>query len=107
MGNDPAGNFLKCVNPVTGEALKDVSLDSNGGAGGNGGGLTLSPDGKLIAAVLEVQDVVPRVSRGRRMHGWVRAGPSAFGDEALRRKLIDAALALGPYSASKVAGGLF
>jgi hypothetical protein len=27
------------------------------------------------------------------MHGWVRAGPDAFGDDALRRKLIDAALA--------------
>ena len=42
---------------------------------------------------LEVPDVVPMVSRGRWMHGWVRAGPGAFGDDGLRRKLIDAALA--------------
>ena len=42
---------------------------------------------------LEMPDVVPMISRGRRMSGWVRAGPSAFGDDALRRKLIGAALA--------------
>ncbi|MGD0643043.1 MAG: cold-shock protein, partial [Roseiarcus sp.] len=29
----------------------------------------------------------------RRMRGWVRAGPGAFGDDALRVKLLDAALA--------------
>jgi len=27
----------------------------------------------------------------RRMNGWVRAGPAAFGDDALRRRLLDAA----------------
>ena len=42
---------------------------------------------------LEVPDVVPMVSRGRRMHGWVRAGPDVFGDDTLRQKLVDAALA--------------
>jgi hypothetical protein len=42
---------------------------------------------------LEVPDVVPMISRGRQMHGWVRARPGAFGDDSLRRKLIDAALA--------------
>lgn len=41
---------------------------------------------------LELQDVAPMISRGRPMQGWVRAGPAAFGDDALRRKLIDAAL---------------
>jgi hypothetical protein len=29
----------------------------------------------------------------RRMNGWVRAGPAAFGDDALRKRLLDAALA--------------
>lgn len=34
------------------------------------------------------------ISRGRRMEGWVRAGPAAFGDDALRRRsLLDAAIA--------------
>jgi hypothetical protein len=42
---------------------------------------------------LEIPDVVPMISRGRRMQGWVRAGPAAFGDDALRRKLVEAALA--------------
>ena len=42
---------------------------------------------------LDMPDVVPMISRGRRMQGWVRAGPSAFGDDALRRRLVDAALA--------------
>ena len=42
---------------------------------------------------LEMPDIAPMISRGRRMQGWVRAGPDAFGDDALRRKLLDAALA--------------
>lgn len=42
---------------------------------------------------LAVPGIVPMISRGRRMRGWVRAGPDAFGDDALRRKLLDAALA--------------
>jgi hypothetical protein len=46
-------------------------------------------DGWALAA----PGVVPMLSRGKRMHGWVRAGPDAFGDDALRRRLIDAALA--------------
>jgi len=41
---------------------------------------------------LEIPDVAPMISRGRRMRGWVRAGPAAFGDDALRGRLIDAAL---------------
>jgi hypothetical protein len=41
---------------------------------------------------LELADVVPMFSRGRRMQGWVRAGAAAFGDHALRRRLLDAAL---------------
>ena len=42
---------------------------------------------------LDMPDIIPMISRGRRMQGWVRAGPSAFGDDAVRRKLINAALA--------------
>ena len=41
---------------------------------------------------LATPDVAPMISRGRRMRGWVRAGPAAFGDDALRGRLIDAAL---------------
>jgi len=42
---------------------------------------------------LKAPDIVPMISRGRRMQGWVRAGPGAFGDDVLRRKLINSALA--------------
>jgi hypothetical protein len=42
---------------------------------------------------LEMPDVIPMISRGRRMQGWVRAGPATFGDDTLRRKLVEAALA--------------
>jgi hypothetical protein len=42
---------------------------------------------------LATPGVVPMISRGRRMRGWVRAGPRAYGDDALRAKLLGAALA--------------
>ncbi|MBV8473134.1 MAG: TfoX/Sxy family protein [Hyphomicrobiales bacterium] len=57
-------------------------------------------DGMLVrlgagndAAALKTPGVAPMISRGRRMNGWVRAAPEAYGDDELRRKLIDAALA--------------
>jgi len=45
------------------------------------------------AWALALADIAPMISGGRRMSGWVRAGPAAFGDDALRRKLLAAALA--------------
>jgi len=42
---------------------------------------------------LERADIAPMLSGNRRMRGWVRAGPAAFGDDALRQRLLDAALA--------------
>jgi hypothetical protein len=42
---------------------------------------------------LDQSDVAPMMMRDRRMDGWVRAGPAAFGDDALRSRLIEAALA--------------
>jgi hypothetical protein len=65
MGNDPAGNFLKCFNPVSGVALQDVSLGGNGGAGGNGGGLSLSSDGLTAAAVNKSSDNLAILSIGK------------------------------------------
>jgi hypothetical protein len=57
-------------------------------------------DGMLVrlgknkdAWALQHQDIGPMISRGKRMQGWVRAQPSAFGDDALRQKLLDVALA--------------
>lgn len=45
------------------------------------------------AWALDLADVGPMMSGSRRMHGWARAGPHAFGDDVLRGRLIDAALA--------------
>ena len=41
---------------------------------------------------LKISGIVPMLSRGRQMQGWVRAGAEIYGDDALRRKLVDAAL---------------
>ena len=41
---------------------------------------------------LAIEGVGPMISRGRAMGGWVRAGPAAYGDDALRRRLLSAAL---------------
>jgi hypothetical protein len=41
---------------------------------------------------LALKDVSPMISRGRRMDGWVRAGPAAYGDDAIRLRLIEASL---------------
>ena len=56
-------------------------------------------DGMLVrlgrgndAWALELKGVKPMLSRGKLMHGWVRADSSVYGDDAKRRKLIAAAL---------------
>ena len=41
---------------------------------------------------LALDDIGPMISRGKAMGGWVRAGPKAYGDDALRRRLMAAAL---------------
>ncbi|MFC3651268.1 TfoX/Sxy family protein [Dyella humi] len=45
------------------------------------------------AWALQMHGIVPMIMGERRMHGWVRAAPEAYGDDNLRRKLLDAALA--------------
>ena len=56
-------------------------------------------DGMLVrlgkdrdAWALKIPGIVPMTSRGRRMRGWVWAASEAYGNDALRRKLMDAAL---------------
>jgi Fe-S-cluster formation regulator IscX/YfhJ len=41
---------------------------------------------------LAMPDIDPMISRGRQMHGWVRAAPEVYEDDAQRRKLLKAAL---------------
>jgi hypothetical protein len=40
----------------------------------------------------QIPGVATAVMRGRRMSGWVRATPEAYGNDALRQKLSEAAL---------------
>lgn len=42
---------------------------------------------------LEHPAIGPMVMRGKALPGWIRAGAEAYGDDGLRRKLIEAALA--------------
>lgn len=56
-------------------------------------------DGMLVrlgkdkdAWALKTAGIAPMVMQGRPMSGWVRADASAYGDDALRRKLVEAAL---------------
>ncbi len=44
------------------------------------------------AWALALPDVRPMISAGRPMDGWIRAGPAAYGDDAIRARLIEAAL---------------
>jgi hypothetical protein len=41
---------------------------------------------------LKLPGIVPMQSRGRPMQGWVRAGPDAYGDDAVRKRLLTAAI---------------
>jgi hypothetical protein len=56
-------------------------------------------DGMLVrlgkgndAWALATPGIAPMISRGRPMQGWVRAAAEVFEDDALRRKLLKAAL---------------
>jgi hypothetical protein len=42
---------------------------------------------------LRLPEISRMMSRGREMRGWVWAGAAAYGDDALRRRLLDEALA--------------
>jgi hypothetical protein len=41
---------------------------------------------------LAIPGIGPMISRGRPMHGWVRAAPEVYENDGLRRKLLKAAL---------------
>ena len=44
------------------------------------------------AWALKTPGIAPMIMNGRPMNGWVRAAPEIYGDEAMRQKLLDAAL---------------
>ena len=56
-------------------------------------------DGMLVrlgkgneAWALSTPGIAPMIMQGRPMQGWVRAAPEAYEDDALRRKLLKAAI---------------
>jgi hypothetical protein len=56
-------------------------------------------DGMLVrlgkgrdAWALEISGIAPMVMQGRAMSGWVRASARAYGDDAIRHRLVDVAL---------------
>ena len=44
------------------------------------------------AWALKKPDIIPMKMGGRSMHGWVRAGMTSVGNDALRKKLLEAAV---------------
>ncbi len=91
---------------IRGDLRRDIGLTEQAMFGGwawlLGGNLLVGArsDGMLArlgkgkdAWALALPDVSPMISRGRAMNGWVRAGPIAYGDDAIRLRLIEAALA--------------
>jgi phage-related baseplate assembly protein len=44
------------------------------------------------AWALKIPGIALMVMQGRKMNGWVRAAPDVYGDDALRRRLLKAAL---------------
>jgi hypothetical protein len=44
------------------------------------------------AWALSTPGIAPMIMQGRQMRGWVRASPEVYEDDALRRKLLKAAL---------------
>jgi len=88
------------------ELPKDLALTEKGMFGGwawlLNGNLLLGARGDGMLArlgkgndgwALALPDVERMVMQGRPMEGWLRAGPGAYGDDAVRARLVAAALA--------------
>jgi hypothetical protein len=50
---------------------------------------------------LEIPGVIPMMMQGRRASGWVRASSAVYSDDALRRRLVEAALEFNKTLAKK------
>jgi hypothetical protein len=60
--------------------------------GARTGGMLVRLGKENEAWALELSGVVPMISRGRRMHGWVTASPEVYSDDETREKLLKASL---------------
>lgn len=43
---------------------------------------------------LQIDGIEPMILRGRHMHGWVRASPTVYANDAMRERLVSCALEL-------------
>ena len=68
------------------------------------GGLLLRVGKDNEAWATQIPGVSTMIMRGRRMSGWVRATPEAYGNDATRQQLIDAALRFTGSLPKKTAG---
>jgi hypothetical protein len=66
-------------------------LDGNLLCGARDDGVLVRPGKGNDQWALEIDGIVPMVSRGRVMSGWVRVAPDAFADDALAVRLLAAA----------------
>lgn len=100
MGRDPGFEDL-----IRGDLPREPALTEKAMFGGwawllNGNLLVGARSDGLLARLgkgnddwaLSLPDVAPMMMRGRALDGWVRAGPAAYGDDALRLRLIEGAL---------------
>ena len=60
--------------------------------GASGAGMLVRLGKDNDAWALQIPGITLMVMQGREMNGWVRAAPNVYGDDALRRKLLKAAL---------------
>jgi hypothetical protein len=67
-------------------------VDGNLLCGSRVGGMLVRVGKENDAWALKIPGVMPMMMRERRMHGWVRAAPEVYGDDALREKVVNAAL---------------
>jgi hypothetical protein len=61
--------------------------------GARAGGMLVRLGPGLDAWALDIDGVLPMMSRGRPMSGWVRASAAVYGDDRLRARLLDHAVA--------------
>jgi len=86
---------LRSVPCITGKAMfggRAWLLRGNLLCGARHDGLLVRLGKGNDAWALKLKGVKPMVSRGKSMHGWVRADASVYGEDGTRRKLIAAAL---------------
>ena len=60
--------------------------------GGSDSGMLVRLGKDNDAWALKIPGVALMVMQGRKMNGWIRAAPEVYGNDALRRKLLKAAL---------------